>query len=208
MPLPLTVSCFSKIQIGLPFWYRLARVVLEKGPLDVCVRVRVCVTLDRVSALHHTWTFEIVHPEKFLRIGPGLTDILPRRGGGASSDRSRARRHSLNVNNVFRTARGGRWSTDHALNWCGVNMAAAASRTIDHGSECMSVLSRNISPSMFIISISKNIPRNPQNTVKQNRQIFSPQYWLKTTKNLRNTRLIAWTQQHVQRRLVGLYVLY
>ena len=30
------------------------------------------VTLDRVSALHHTWTFEIVHPEKFLRIGPGL----------------------------------------------------------------------------------------------------------------------------------------
>ena len=31
MPLPLTVSCFSKIQIGLPFWYRLNRVVLEKG---------------------------------------------------------------------------------------------------------------------------------------------------------------------------------
>jgi len=33
--------------------------------------------LDRVSALHHTLTFEIVHPEKFLRIGPahhcGLT---------------------------------------------------------------------------------------------------------------------------------------
>ena len=31
MPLPLTVSCFSKIQIGLPFWYRITRVVLEKG---------------------------------------------------------------------------------------------------------------------------------------------------------------------------------
>jgi len=31
MPLPLTVSCFSKIQIGLPFWYRLTRVVLENG---------------------------------------------------------------------------------------------------------------------------------------------------------------------------------
>ena len=28
MPLPLTVSCFSKIQIGLPFWYRLTQVVL------------------------------------------------------------------------------------------------------------------------------------------------------------------------------------
>jgi len=34
MPLPLTVSCFSKIQIGLPFWYRLTRVVPEKGPLN------------------------------------------------------------------------------------------------------------------------------------------------------------------------------
>jgi len=31
MPLPLTVSCFSKIQIGLPFWYRLTWVVPEKG---------------------------------------------------------------------------------------------------------------------------------------------------------------------------------
>jgi len=51
MPLPLTVSCFSKIQIGLPFWHWLTRVVLDKGPLNggVCVfvfvhvRVRVCV---------------------------------------------------------------------------------------------------------------------------------------------------------------------
>ena len=37
MPLPLTVSCFSKIQIGLPFWYRLTQVVPDKGPLNVCV---------------------------------------------------------------------------------------------------------------------------------------------------------------------------
>ena len=37
MPLPLTVSCFSKIQIGLPFWYWLTRVVLDKGPLNMCV---------------------------------------------------------------------------------------------------------------------------------------------------------------------------
>jgi len=37
MPLPLTVSCFSKIQIGLPFWYRLTWIVLEKGPLNGCV---------------------------------------------------------------------------------------------------------------------------------------------------------------------------
>ena len=36
MPLPLTVSSFSKIQI-LPFWYWLTRVVPEKGPLNGCV---------------------------------------------------------------------------------------------------------------------------------------------------------------------------
>jgi len=34
MPLPLTVYCFSKIQIGLPFWYWLTRAVLDKGPLN------------------------------------------------------------------------------------------------------------------------------------------------------------------------------
>jgi len=39
MPLPLTVSCFSKIQIGLPFWYWPTWVVLEKGPLNQCVCV-------------------------------------------------------------------------------------------------------------------------------------------------------------------------
>ena len=37
LPLPLTVFCFSKIQIGLPFWYWLTRVVPEKGPLNGCV---------------------------------------------------------------------------------------------------------------------------------------------------------------------------
>ena len=31
MPLPLTVSCFGKIQIGFTFWYWLTRVALEKG---------------------------------------------------------------------------------------------------------------------------------------------------------------------------------
>jgi len=39
MPLPLTFSCFSKIQIGLPFWYWPTRVVPEKGPLNRCVCV-------------------------------------------------------------------------------------------------------------------------------------------------------------------------
>ena len=37
MPLPLTVSCFSKIRLVLPFWYRLTQVVPDKGPLmGVC----------------------------------------------------------------------------------------------------------------------------------------------------------------------------
>ena len=39
MPLPLTVSCFSKIQMVLPFWYWPTRVVPEKGPLNGCVCV-------------------------------------------------------------------------------------------------------------------------------------------------------------------------
>jgi len=37
MPLPLAVSCFSKIQVVLPFWYRLTRVVPDKGPLNGCM---------------------------------------------------------------------------------------------------------------------------------------------------------------------------
>ena len=38
VPLPLTVSCFSKIQIVvLPFWYRLTWVVPDKGPLNTRV---------------------------------------------------------------------------------------------------------------------------------------------------------------------------
>jgi len=39
MPLPLTVSCFCKIQIGFASWYWLTWVVLDKGPLNRCVYV-------------------------------------------------------------------------------------------------------------------------------------------------------------------------
>ena len=45
MPLLLTVSFFSKIQIGLPFWYRLTQVVPEKEPLNGCVCVCVYVNI-------------------------------------------------------------------------------------------------------------------------------------------------------------------
>jgi len=39
MPLPLTVSCFSKIQIGFTFLVPAHLVVLEKGLLNGCVCV-------------------------------------------------------------------------------------------------------------------------------------------------------------------------
>jgi len=39
VPLPLTVSCFSKIQIGLHFWYQRTWAIPEKGPLNRCVCV-------------------------------------------------------------------------------------------------------------------------------------------------------------------------
>ena len=39
MPLTLTVSCFSKSRLVLPFWYRLTWIVPEKGPLNGCVCV-------------------------------------------------------------------------------------------------------------------------------------------------------------------------
>ena len=41
MPLPLTVSCFSKIQIGFTSLVPADRVVPEKGPSNA--RARVCV---------------------------------------------------------------------------------------------------------------------------------------------------------------------
>ena len=37
MPLPLTVSCYCKSTMVLPFWYRLTWVFPEKGPLNGCV---------------------------------------------------------------------------------------------------------------------------------------------------------------------------
>jgi len=49
MPLPLTVSCFSKIQIGFTFLVPDHLVVLEKGPLNGCVCV--CVLLHPFNGL-------------------------------------------------------------------------------------------------------------------------------------------------------------
>ena len=38
----LNGSCISKIPLVLPFWYRLTRVVADKGPLNGCVGVCIC----------------------------------------------------------------------------------------------------------------------------------------------------------------------
>ena len=48
MPLPLTVSCFSKIQMVLPFWYRFTRVVPDKGPLNVCIIIIIFLVQFRI----------------------------------------------------------------------------------------------------------------------------------------------------------------
>jgi len=53
MPLPLTVSCFSKIQIGLTFWYRLTRVVPDKGPFSGCVCVCVLIVYHAIFTICH-----------------------------------------------------------------------------------------------------------------------------------------------------------
>ena len=56
MPLPVTVSCTSKIQIGIPFWHWLTRVVLDKGPLNGCV----CVCMN--AMLYIPSVDEIIQP--------------------------------------------------------------------------------------------------------------------------------------------------
>jgi len=47
MPLPLTISCCSKSRLILPFWYRLTRVVPDKGPLPplngCCILFLLCI---------------------------------------------------------------------------------------------------------------------------------------------------------------------
>jgi len=40
-----------KSRLVLPFWYRLTRIVQDKGPLNVCVRVFVCVCVHAMICL-------------------------------------------------------------------------------------------------------------------------------------------------------------
>jgi len=52
MPLPLTVSCFSKIQIGFTFWYQLTWVVPEKGR---------CIRCSKLVLLYISCVFHLVN---------------------------------------------------------------------------------------------------------------------------------------------------
>jgi len=74
MPLPLTVSCFSKIQIGFTSLvrYRLTWVVPDKGPLNervrACVRARaracVCVVCVAFIADHFSGPSREIDPTR------------------------------------------------------------------------------------------------------------------------------------------------
>jgi len=54
MPLPLTVSCFCKIQIGFTFLVPAQPVVPDKEPLNVCVCVGLTVSTDQYT-VHTRW---------------------------------------------------------------------------------------------------------------------------------------------------------
>jgi len=56
-----------KSRLVLPFWYRLTRVVLEKGPLNGCV----CVC----QKLKYTYIHHVVHPEK--KFASAIPKFLP-----------------------------------------------------------------------------------------------------------------------------------
>ena len=60
MPLPLTVSCFSEIQIGFTFLVLAHRVVPDKGPLNVRVCVCVCVCVCRGGIQYMTLSLKLL----------------------------------------------------------------------------------------------------------------------------------------------------
>ena len=53
MPLPLTVFCFSKIQIGFTFLVLADLGVPEKGPLNGCVCVLLLLLLPQLTVGQH-----------------------------------------------------------------------------------------------------------------------------------------------------------
>jgi len=90
MPLLLTVSCFSKIQIGLPFWYRLTWVVPDKGPLNSCFFFNMAVMQQCINMQHRRIETEQLLPQFTIfqlqlllaqDLGTGDEHCLPRESG-------------------------------------------------------------------------------------------------------------------------------
>ena len=74
VPLPLTVYCFSKMQICLPLWYRLTRVVPEKGPLNGCVCA--CCLVNRGTMGVYLSVECTYYPAGRCNVTPGQTEIF------------------------------------------------------------------------------------------------------------------------------------
>ena len=75
MPLPLTLFASVKSRLVLPLWYRLTRVVTDKGPLNGCVCV--CVYLGYNMAAKTSWHrygTKLCHRRRMYNVGhwPGL----------------------------------------------------------------------------------------------------------------------------------------
>ena len=68
MPLPLTVSCFSKIQIGFTFLVPALRVVPDKGPLNGCACILQATPHSVWLVL--TWCFEAERCGRLHDVGP------------------------------------------------------------------------------------------------------------------------------------------
>ena len=74
MPVPLTISCFTKSRLVLPFWYRLTWVVPEKGPgVCVCQWLKISTQHTFIVLLKSTLpfqTFLIWHCVHMLQLMP------------------------------------------------------------------------------------------------------------------------------------------
>jgi len=68
MPLPLTVSCSSKIQIGFTFLVQVTWVVLEKGSLNECVCVFSDIRAIGVTYTEHQRPMPVGHRYGLLRL--------------------------------------------------------------------------------------------------------------------------------------------
>jgi len=54
-----------KSRLVFPFWYRLTQVVLDKGPLNVCVCVCVCVTVSLCEQWH--WHMDKINSKRCVK---------------------------------------------------------------------------------------------------------------------------------------------